>query len=127
VEENESQKVLQVYPGFGNCPQVGTNHPVHPVTACALVFASPLKYQVLETSVPLGATIQATEDALHIRNPPCTNVPKGVPCPTHRHKFALILQLASLTAKVLTPLVNSVVFAILVRFLLLSITVVLEI
>jgi hypothetical protein len=57
---------------------VGTNHPVHPVTACALVSASFIKYQVLETSVTLGATIQPTEVALHIRNPPCIDNPKQV-------------------------------------------------
>ena len=103
-----------MYPGFGNCPQVGTNHPVHPVTACALVFASPLKYQVLETSVPLGATIQATEDALHIMVPPGTGL------------LVQITPVESLNTKVLATEL-AVAFVILVRFLLLSITVVLEI
>jgi hypothetical protein len=78
LEENESQKVLQVNPGFCSCPVVGTNHPVHPDTDCALVFASVIKSQVLETSVVIGATIQPTEVALHIRNPPCIDNPKQV-------------------------------------------------
>jgi hypothetical protein len=75
VEENESQKVLQVYPGFCSCGLVGTNHPVHPETCCALVFASFLKCQVLETSLVFGATIQNRPVCIQIRFPPCMEVP----------------------------------------------------
>jgi hypothetical protein len=70
VEENKSQKVLQVYPGFWSCVLVGTNHPVHEVQVFARVFASSLKYQVLETSAHLGETIQAVDAALQIKKPP---------------------------------------------------------
>jgi hypothetical protein len=51
---------------------VGTNHPVHEVHVFANVFASSLKYQVLETSAHLGDTIHAVDDALQIRNPPAS-------------------------------------------------------
>jgi hypothetical protein len=70
VKENESQKVLQVYPGFWSCVTVGTNHPVHEVHVFANVFASSIKYQVLETSAHIGDTIHAIDAALQIRNPP---------------------------------------------------------
>jgi hypothetical protein len=59
-----------VYPGFWSCDTVGTNHPVHEVQVFARVFASFLKYQVLDTSAHLGDTIQAVDAALQIRNPP---------------------------------------------------------
>jgi hypothetical protein len=59
-----------VYPGFWSCDTVGINHPVHEVQVFANVFASFLKYQVLETSAHLGATIHAVDAALQIRNPP---------------------------------------------------------
>jgi hypothetical protein len=59
-----------VYPGFWSCVTVGTNHPVHEVHVFANVFASSLKYQVLETSAHLGDTIHAVDDALQIICPP---------------------------------------------------------
>ena len=77
MEENESQKLLQANPGFWSCAAVGTNHPVHPETCCALVFAWFLKYQVLETWALDGATIQNLLDAIHISLPPCMEVPNG--------------------------------------------------
>jgi hypothetical protein len=55
-----------VYPGFWSCDTVGTNHPVHEVQVFARVFASFLKYQVLDTSAHLGDTIQAVDAALQI-------------------------------------------------------------
>ena len=57
-------------PGFWSCDTVGTNHPVHPDTDCAVVLASFLKYQVLPTSALRGDTTHLNGDALHIRNPP---------------------------------------------------------
>jgi hypothetical protein len=39
------------------------------------VFASFLLYQFLETSLAFGATIQNVPDAIHIRFPPCMEVP----------------------------------------------------
>jgi hypothetical protein len=59
-----------VYPGFCSCDTVGTNHPPYPDTCCAVVLASSLKYQVLETSAPFGDTIHAIDVALQIRYPP---------------------------------------------------------
>jgi hypothetical protein len=59
-----------MYPGFWSCDTVGTNHPVHPDTCCALVFASFLEYQSLPTSALRGLTIQFTPPERHIRNPP---------------------------------------------------------
>jgi hypothetical protein len=79
VEENESQKVLQVYPGFWSCVSVGTNHPVHPETDWAVVFASFLQYQVLETSLVFGATTQLVPPARQIRNPPSKESPRFAP------------------------------------------------
>jgi hypothetical protein len=64
-----------MYPGFWSCALVGTNHPVHPDTDCAVVLASFLKNQVLETSALRGLTTHLTGDDLHIRNPP----PNGLP------------------------------------------------
>ncbi len=70
MEENESQKVLQVYPGFWSCVTVGTNHtPLQPLQVFAVVTASSLQYQVLPTSLHLGATIQAVDDALQSNQP----------------------------------------------------------
>jgi hypothetical protein len=43
-----------------------------------VVLASVLKVQVLETSVLLGDTIQATPPALHIRNPPSIDTPSAI-------------------------------------------------
>ena len=49
-----------MYPGFWSCVIVGTNHtPLQPLQAFAVVTASALKYQVLETSLHPGATIHA--------------------------------------------------------------------
>jgi hypothetical protein len=48
---------------------------VHPDTACALVLASFLKYQVLVTSALGGDTTHLTGDDLHIRNPPPNELP----------------------------------------------------
>jgi hypothetical protein len=59
-----------VYPGFWSCVTVGTNHPVHEVHVFANVFASSIKYQVLETSAHLGDTIHAIDAALQIICPP---------------------------------------------------------
>jgi hypothetical protein len=49
---------------------------VHEVQVFANVFASSLQYQVLETSLLFGATIQPTDDALQITYPPPAAVPK---------------------------------------------------
>ena len=59
-----------MYPGFWSCPQVGTNHPVHPEHVSATKLASFLQYQVLVSSAHLGETIHAVDDALQIINPP---------------------------------------------------------
>ena len=68
-------------PGFCSCPNDGTNHPVHPDTACALVLASPLKYQVLPTSALKGDTTQAGDKpGLHIKNPPPKEEPSAPGC-----------------------------------------------
>ena len=40
-----------------------------------MVLASFLQYQVLDTSLVFGATIQATFDARHMSVPPSTEVP----------------------------------------------------
>ena len=66
-------------PGLPSCDSVGINHPVHPDTCCAIVFASPLQYQVLETSALRGLTTHLNGDALHIRNPPPKEEPNGGP------------------------------------------------
>jgi len=68
-----------MYPGFWSCGAVGTNHPVHPDTACALVFASPSKDQFLETSALIGDTTHLNGDALHIKNPPSYEEPNAGP------------------------------------------------
>jgi hypothetical protein len=81
---------------------VGTNHPVHPDTACALVFASAMLAQALETSLIYGDTIQATEDALHIIVPPGTGL------------LVQITPVESLNTKVLATEL-AVAFAILTR------------
>ena len=49
---------------------MGTNHPVHPDTACALVFASFLEYQFLDTSAEEGATTHLVPPDAHIKYPP---------------------------------------------------------
>ena len=64
-----------MYPGFRSCPQVGTNHPVHPDTLLAVVLASFLECQDLETSALRGLTTHLNGDALHIRNPPSYEEP----------------------------------------------------
>jgi hypothetical protein len=70
-KKNESQYILQMYPGFWSCVIVGINHPVHPVQ----VFANTgpltmLSFQFPTTSAHLGATIHAVDASLQIRNPP---------------------------------------------------------
>jgi hypothetical protein len=69
-----------VYPGFESCDTVGTNHPVHPVHAFAVVVASSLQYQVLATSVFKDATIHAVPTGpLQIYHPPSILIlPSGV-------------------------------------------------
>jgi hypothetical protein len=58
---------------------VGTNHPVKGLAqAFAVVTASSLQYQVLPTSLHLGATIQAVDDALQIICPPLDQTPKSL-------------------------------------------------
>ncbi len=49
-----------MYPGFWSCDTVGINHtPLQPLQVFAVVTASSLQYQVLETSLDLVATIHA--------------------------------------------------------------------
>ena len=59
---------------------MGTNHPVHPVDAFAIVTASSLEYQFLETSAFKDATIHAIPTGpLQIYQPPSMDaLPSGV-------------------------------------------------
>jgi hypothetical protein len=50
--------------------EVGTNQTLaHPVQMVEVVIASSLKYQVLATSLAVGATIHAIDDSLQIKKP----------------------------------------------------------
>ena len=72
---------------------MGTNHPVAEVQLVAVVTASLRKYQVLETSVVFGATIQATPPLRQIRNPLLIILSPSDELCTRKFSFAIEFQI----------------------------------